>query len=131
MNDSQATPVDPAASKKSPLDVLEEILQDSKGKAQSSTPNDQAAASDDQVAVPVVDPEEEARKAAEIEAQKQADQQAIAIKQQEIENMKQSPQYQAAVEQKEEEVQEQTQQQDFMKGNEIRQLEHKKIEVTE
>ena len=136
MNDSQVAPTDPAASKKSPLDVLEEILEDSKS-SKSQIPNPKSQNLGDQAdqtqvqAEPAIDPAEEARKAAEIEAQKQADQQAIAIKQQEIESMKQSSQYQAVQSQKQDEAIAQAQQQDFMKGNEIRQLIRKKVEVTE
>lgn len=115
-------PVAPA--QKSPLDVLEEILQQ-KGQP-AAVPS-----------APQVDPaqqqaELEAAQMAEVhamEAQKQAQDQAeLAARQTELQQAKQTPAYQARVEQQSTEKQQSDAQTQAHAGYEITQLQHTKIQ---
>lgn len=122
------TASDPAAPpQKSPLDILEEILQQKGGVGE---PADAASAAP---AAPVVDPAaEEAAKLAEIKAleqQSQAeDQAALAAKQAELASAKQTPAYQARVKQDQATKQQSDSQNAAHEGYQIKQLQHTKIE---
>lgn len=114
--------------KKSPLDVLEDILEDSK----------KAGAASNAVAQPANDDsakQQEEQQLAQMqqqqEQQAEIDQAQIQAQLQKIAGLGNSPQVQAAAQQKQAQEVEQQKHEDFMDGNEIIQLGHKKIEVTE
>ena len=107
-----------AAKKKSPLDVLEDILEDSKkGKAPAKPAK--------------LTPEQEEQQLAQVKQQQEmqikTDRANIQTKLQEIAGLKDSPQVQAAEKQEQAEQEEKVEHESFMKGNEIIQIGHKKI----
>ena len=108
---------DSGAKKQSPLDLLDQILNEAQSKA-------------NQVVADKVK-EEEAEHEAERQRQIAADQQKIEEERQAVEAAKQSPQYQAWVEQKTADQQQAEQHQEEMQGMQIVQIQHKKIPVAE
>lgn len=117
--------------KKSPLDVLEDILEDSKkaAKAPVAMPGQAKTADNTNTA------QQEAEQLAQMQQQQaqqaQADQAQIQAKLQEIAGLENSPQVQAAAQQKQAQEAAEQKHEDFMEGNEIIQLGHKKVEINE
>jgi hypothetical protein len=116
-------PVDPAAvlaagapsapGSQSPLDILDQILNDAQAKANNAV---EEKAEEDQRAA------EEAR-----QRQKALDQQKIQEELERLQGIKQTPQYQAMVEQNQEQVSSEQQKKEDMQGYEIAQIGHTKI----
>jgi len=114
-----------AGKKKSPLDVLEDILEDSKKSASGANiiaDSDAAVAKEEEKLVGVRKQQKE---------QAQEDQIGIQRSLQEIANLKNSPQAKVADNQDQAKVQKKQDHDEKMKGIEIVQLGHKKIEVSE
>ena len=112
--DSQAS-TPPAADGKSPspLDVLDQILNDAQSKAKAAEE---------------VKKQEEAKKIEEeLERQRQEDAVKVQAQIEELQTVKESPQYQAMVNQHQEQVQQKEDHQKKMDGMEIVQLQHTKL----
>ncbi len=130
------SPVDPTAAQapagKSPLEMLEEMLQATQAQQPAATPapTQTAAAPAPQagatppVAEPQLDPAVIAQAQADSNAQDQVD---LKAKLEELKTISQTPEYQARVAQNQAAVNEEAQQQSAIQGYEIHQLDHKKI----
>lgn len=120
MTDS-ATPA-PTTPQKSPLDLLEDILNESKNAGGAADPAAAAAAEAEAIAA------QQAEKISQMQAQnKVADEQAIEQGIAELSSIKDTPAYQARIQQEAATVQAHDQQADAQRGFEIKQLSHKKI----
>lgn len=127
-------PVDPTAAQapagKSPLEMLEEMLQATQAQQPAATPAPAQTAASPQggtpppVAEPQLDPAVIAQAQADSNAQDQVD---LKAKLEELKTISQTPEYQARVAQNQAAVKEEAQQQSAIQGYEIHQLDHKKI----
>jgi hypothetical protein len=128
---------------KSPLDILEELLNDTKakggakGKSSAALPGVNPGVPDggaaDEAAEAAAKAEEAAKAAEEAERQriiaqrKLEDEQHLIAQRAAMEELKNTPQYQARVQQDQQEEEEHKQHDEAVQGYEIKQLEHKKI----
>ena len=113
MTDSQAVPQPASTGTQSPLDVLDQILNDAKTKA--------AQAADDKAA-------EEAKKQEEEHLRRKIEEEKrVAAQRTELQAITQSPQYQARVQQQQEEQETLQKEAQQMDGMQIHQLGHKKM----
>lgn len=133
-SDAGATPADPQAPQKSPLDILEELLKDSKkgadGGAGDASGSDAASTSSAETPPPAtgeMTPEERAALDAKIAEQAAKDQQVMQQTLQGLESVKTSPQYQAKVEQETKQAEEKQHEDEEHDGHQIRQLGHTTI----
>lgn len=118
-SDPQAAPIQPTAPQggqsKSPLDVLDQILNDAQTKATETAAQQEEA---------------EKNKLEEAAArQKEEDKQLLEQQIAELQHVKETPEYQARVQQIAEQSQAQAQHAEEMAGSEIRQIEHTKVDV--
>lgn len=151
-NDAGADPQAQASTQvgpqKSPLDILEELLSDARGKSPGSQAGEEPKVPDLSGMADLSSPsgggkgEPSAEEAAAQAARKQAeeaerqklmaeqqieDEQQLAVQRQAMEEIKTTPEYQARVQQEEEKKQQQAQDVANQTGFEIVQLQHKKI----
>ncbi len=115
---------------KSPLDVLEEILQENKGAGDAggaSGPTQDKGAEPEQV----VDPAEQARIEQQIAQRQLLDQEQIQQQLEELRTIADTPQNQARIEQRQQEEEQHHKAALDADGHQIRQLDHTKIEVSE
>lgn len=115
-NTGQNPPAQPGG--KNPLDVLEEILNQSKKEDTAQQAEAQQAAAEQA---------EMAQAQQEMAAQRREDQAKIQQQLEQLKTIEDTPQYQARVEQEAAKVQEKQDSENGTKGNEIRQIQHTKI----
>jgi len=118
--------------KQNPLDILEQLLEDSKKSGGSAGSSSNGAAPIDQGPTPEeLAAQEKAKQLAEFKVLKEeqdvVDQAALDAQRAKMAELKTTEQYQARVEQEEEKVKKQADVADQHKGYEILQLEHKKV----
>lgn len=123
-----------ADDQKSPLDILEQLLKDSKKDEAASdqaaspqTPGLAAPGGEESAQPAALTPEQIAELDAKLAAQREIDQQKVEQTLSELNSVKTSPQYQARVQQQQQEDQEKQEEAVEHDGHQIRQVSHTKI----